>query len=200
MASPALPKYSWRCQDKGCRGNRISCHLWCRRKDHRAFYPQKNVCLLLTRTKRKVKANLLFPVKLLQKAAESIVLHCQEGTAVPVCQHHVRTKFPALLMALGSEPFVSQEKGSTTYSHPGGAEGTFSLRFKTFVLSDIDRHQGEEQLSCEWLLCHRHSSALGAQWRHWTGRRDVWGCNRRAPKAQKKPNPLLQAFLACQVH
>lgn len=120
MASPALAKYSWRCQDKGCRGNRISCHLWCRRKDHRAFYPQKNVCLLLTRTKRKVKANLLFPVKLLQKAAESIVLHCQEGTAVPVCQHHVRTKFPALLMALGSEPFVSQEKGSTTYSHPGG--------------------------------------------------------------------------------
>lgn len=78
------------------------------------------MCLLLTRTKRKVKANLLFPVKLLQKAAESIVLHCQEGTAVPVCQHHVRTKFPALLVALGSEPFVSQEKGSTTYSHPGG--------------------------------------------------------------------------------
>lgn len=43
MASLTLPKYSWGCQDSGCQGNMVSCHLWCREKDHRAFYPWRNV-------------------------------------------------------------------------------------------------------------------------------------------------------------
>lgn len=112
----------------------------------------------------------------------------------------LRTKLPALHMALGSELFVSQEKGSIMYKPPGGAESTSLCSLK--------------RLCCQILTGTKERSSSPVSGSHATGTDLHWehsgdtglagemygGATEEPPKPRRSQVSLLNALLACQGH
>lgn len=122
------------------------------------------------------------------------MLHCQEGMAVPyVPAPHQGPNFHRSTWPWGLRS-LCQEKGSIMYKPSGGAVSVLSLCSLKCLSCQILTGTKERSSSREWLSHHSHNSALGVQQGQWTGRRDVWGCNRGAPKAQKKPSLSATGF------
>lgn len=88
----------------------------------------------VTRTKRslKVQANLLFPMKLLQKAAESIVLHCQEGKAVPPVPPPPRQgpNLQHCTWPWGLSSLCHRRRAASHTKHPGGLSALYLCSLK----------------------------------------------------------------------